>query len=155
MEKTIQELAAEVSKMFVMGKRDNGAEYWHRKDNTPDWVQDMCHEAHGNMFPDDHKYLFIVDALDIISESEDYTLESPEIQADVYHSDLLTWLSSHNERTCYVDDARENFGMSPDGIMAEIAWGQQAEKEEVYQTVLAFLVNKLEEMNTEEGEDNE
>lgn len=52
----IQKLANEVLKMMTQGTRDNGETFKHLKDDAPDWMQDLCHEAHGRMLPDDHKY---------------------------------------------------------------------------------------------------
>ena len=153
--KTIRELAAEVSKMFVKGARDNGQDYWHRVDNAPEWVTELSHTAHRDMFPDDHKCLFVVEALDTISETEEDNLDSPEIEADVYYHELLTWFSSHMERVERVDDIIAEYGKGKT-IMDDITAAQAREKEEVYFSVLSFLRDKLEEMNTEEeGEDNE
>jgi hypothetical protein len=80
---TRQELAESVRKQFTKSTREDQSEYWHRKDNADDWVQEMCMEAHGEMFPDDWRYEMIVDALDILADEEDEDSFSERIDGDI------------------------------------------------------------------------
>jgi len=97
----IRELAAEYLTMFEVLERTDGTKTWKRKDeyqNHED-LQPLCQDAHDDMFPDDHVYNFIVDALSTIADAdEDADLEDLafDIEPDIYNHDLLRWLSSHS-----------------------------------------------------------
>jgi predicted DNA-binding protein len=141
---TVQELADEYYKNFEKKKRDNGEEFWVKKDGAPEELGELVREAHGDMFPDDYKYEFIEEALARISETEDEnSLESPELEPDVYTHDRLKWLSSNLGRPYYVDEAIKDFGKA-DTIIDDIGMGQLKEKEEVYFAVLQGLKKILE-----------
>jgi hypothetical protein len=60
---TIKELADQVYAQFEKRTRDNGREFWVLKDGNPDWMQELCNEAHGDMGPDDWKYQFVLEAV--------------------------------------------------------------------------------------------
>lgn len=137
---TIQEKAAEISKMFVEKTRDDGSKYWST-DSADEAIRDMCHDAHGEMLPDDWKYRFIVDALDLIAEADD--VDDVTIEPDVYTADLTAWLASHNGRVDYLTRVLEEFGTT-DGIGA-IAMAQAFEREEVYFSVLSSIRAMVEE----------
>jgi hypothetical protein len=132
----IKELAEIMLTFLTTGKRDNGETFVKQKDDAPDWVNDVCREAHGDLLPDDYRYAFIQDALEAIVNSDD--LDDIEIDADTYTSDLIDWLGSRNSRYSYVDDAIENFGKS-DTIIDDIRSGQLVEKREV----LDAIINEL------------
>ena len=137
-------LAAEARAWFETTTRPDGVEYWRTKHGRPDWVTDLCRAAHDGMLPDDHKYAFIVEALDYLSdEGNDPDEYAPE--ADVYTSDLLAWLSSNVTRSGYVDQAR-SYGLMDaiTDLNTQIAIGQVEEKREVFTLVLRFLGNRNE-----------
>lgn len=137
---TIQEKAAEISKMFVEKTRDDGSKYWST-DSEDVAIRDMCHDAHGEMLPDDWKYRFIVDALDLIAETDD--VDDVTIEPDVYTADLTAWLASHNGRVYYLTQALEEYG-EIDGFRA-LACAQAFEREEVYFSVLSSIRAMVEE----------
>ncbi len=64
----IQELADHANSYFIRGKRDSGETFWTLKRRHPVWIKDMIQAAHGDMFPDDYKYEFVVDTLDALEE---------------------------------------------------------------------------------------
>ncbi len=137
---TIETLAAEAVKWFELAERKEGETYHRRKDNAPEWVRDMTHEAHGSMLPDDWRYQFIVEALCALeADGEDATLE-----ADIYTHDLTNWLGSRADRIGYVDEALENGLVGTEsGIVPILQLGQWTEKDEVLSLVREFLLTRL------------
>lgn len=152
MSKTLAELANDVLAMFEWGTRTNGDRYWSRKDvMTDDWVAEMCRDAHGDMFPDDWRYMFIHDTLVSLSEFDERTAEewdedmheAVDGAVDVYNSELCKWLESHACRSSYVDDATAEMGQ-PDSVMQSLQMGQYVERREVFSSVLHSLAEHLE-----------
>lgn len=148
MDKTIQDLASDVLKQMTQSTRDNGEKFFHLKEDSPDWMQDLCRDAHGRMGPDDFIYQFIFESLDALSNDDDTDDARNSLEADCYTSDLTSWLSSSNGRMGYVDDAvndglvnTSNFSLS-DALMA----GQLQEKNNVFESVLSSLESHLEEL---------
>ena len=143
--KTVKELAKEVLDQFEHIKpRDK--EIWHLKDGSPEWMTERVHEAHGDFFPDDYKYQFVVDALDALQEQDDIDDAWESIESDIYTHDLLTWLSSNLLRTDYCDQAAEELGVKDAATLVErITLGQWFERKEVFDIVAQFLQNKAEE----------
>ena len=137
---TIQEKAAEIRRMFTEKTRNDGSKYWST-DSEDEAIRAMCHEAHGEMLPDDWKYRCIVDALDLIADADD--VDDVTIEPDVYTADLTAWLASHNGRVDYLTRVLEEFGTT-DGIGA-IAMAQAFEREEVYFSVLSSIRAMVEE----------
>lgn len=145
----IQKLANEVLKMMTQSTRDNGETFKHLKDDAPDWMQDLCHEAHGRMLPDDHKYQFIFEALDVLAnyDSEDDARDA--LEADVYTSDLTAWLSSAVSRMEYVNEAVSQGLVSTEDfdLSSALQAGQLEEKREVFESVLNSLNNRVDEVD--------
>jgi hypothetical protein len=146
----IQKLAEYAGKFFERNKRGDGdEEFYSLKDRYPDWLYKLVHKAHddGEWMPDDYKYLYVVEALDHLSEGMDP--EEPEINADVYTSDLMKWFSSNGRRIQVVDEAMEELGREFDkerGIEGAIAQGQWYEKESIFRMVAEALQARLEEI---------
>ncbi|MEO6811041.1 MAG: hypothetical protein ABI353_18175 [Isosphaeraceae bacterium] len=137
---TISEAAAEARSHFTSKTRNDGSAFWScDHDTTPEWVQDMARAAHGEMFPDEWRYAFIVEALDLLEEDED-----AEPDADVCTSNLTAWLASRNDRLGYCDDAREEFAIREDATLFDrLQAGQLAERSEVHQAVHAALMTRM------------
>ncbi len=140
MTSALQKLAAETLAQF---ERRDGQGQWLIKDGIDNqWLITMCREAHdhANVPPDDWKFEFIIDALDRLAGYDDPELARAEIEPDVYTSDLLTWIASHLERPCYVDDALTTLGFRPSrSIVYYIGQGQRLEKQEVFDAVREAL----------------
>ena len=149
----LHELAAHARSYFILGKRNSGERFWAMKKRYPVWAKEMVQAAHGDMFPDDYKYEFVVDTLDALEEENDP--DEPQLEPDPYNADRIRWLSSHLDRAGYVDEAVENFGHSDQGVIGDIGYGQLAEKEEVWHSVVASLNERLEEIEAGEDEDFE
>jgi len=141
-ERCLKNLAKEVGSFFEVKERKSTEEnYISCRDGTPSWIREMIYEAHSGMLPDDYKYRFVSDAVDIIA---DVGLGEPYIEADVYTSDLLKWVGSSLTRTGYCDDAIQEYGMdSKTAFTTTLAMGQELEKREVYDMVLNYLKDKI------------
>lgn len=157
----IKELAEHARSFFESSARrdDPEQQYWHMTRRHPTWIRDMLFHIHddGNILPDDYKYEYTVDALDLLVDGVDP--EDPQIESDVYTHDLMKWLGSHSVRIAYVDETVEDLGHSADGgIVGDIMQGQAREKEEVFNLVVEALNERLEEIEAGaedeyEGED--
>lgn len=145
---TVQSLATEVYKKLNMSKnkRPDGSEFVIFDKDRPEWMKDMAHDAHADMMPDDWKYEFIHDAVSALSEEDDEDTARDVLEPSCMYSDQLKWFSSHMDRPCYVDQAKEEFGSSgEEPIMHDVVQGMAYEQREVFELVLAFLENKVEE----------
>lgn len=145
-------LASEMSKQFERKTRDNGETFVTLKDDAPEWMTDVCRDAHDRMLPDDIRYAFIEEAVDTLSNLCDETstendlLEAADtLEADCYTSDLTTWLASRNSRYSYVDEYVENNGYND--IISALQGGQLTEKQETFHLVLQALENVVDELD--------
>lgn len=146
----ISELAAYAREFFEQKTRDDDQRFWTLKRRHPTWVEDLVHEAHGDMMPEDYKYAFVLDTLDALEEGRDP--EEPELEPDIYTHDLNRWLASNLTRAGYVDEAVEDYGHSDQGITGDIGLGQLREKEEVWGIVIQELQKRLEAIEMDEPE---
>ncbi len=151
---TIQELAMEWLDWFEEIKRDDETISYCCKTEAPVELHELIREVHGDMLPDDYKYEFIVDALEMIADYDGDDIEelAYDIEADYYDNDLLNWLNSHSIRSWYVDEAVKDVGHG-DGIMQDIALGQVAEKREVFDIVFNALSKRSDEYDDDEYDD--
>ena len=153
--KTLQALAVEAHKHFELSERKNAekTKYWKTKDGAPEWVKEMCHEAHRTgsgtwdvMLPDDFRYEFIEDALDKLANHEDADEAMDALEPDVYNHDRHKWLSSNLTRAGYVDEAVEEMdGHSDQGVDGDLGLGQLWERREVFGIVRKALEERLDE----------
>jgi hypothetical protein len=134
---------------------------WTHKDNTP--YQDFYHHAHGSdLLPDDHRYTMIHSILSAIGEElfndPDLTLsdidpvELIDPLVPVYNHDLLSWLSSHNSRYTYVDEAIQELGKR-ESIIDDIMSGYFMELEETYYLIIDWINTNSSEPDEAEEED--
>lgn len=148
---SIQTLATEARSFMVAKTRNAESKFWSRADDAPDWVADMCRAAHGNMLPDDHRYAFIVEALDALSDAED--ADEVDLEADIYTHELTTWLASRADRSSYCDQYMEDFGTEFTNTIALLQGGQYMEKREVLDSVRSSLQSRAGELAEESDED--
>ena len=137
---TIQEKAAQIRSTFVEKIRTDGTKYWSTESEEAE-IKELCYAAHDDMMPDDWKYRFIVDALNLVAEADD--VDDVTIEPDVYTSDLTAWLASHNGRVYYLTQALEEYGET-DGFRA-LACAQAFERKEVFYSVLSSIRSMIEE----------
>lgn len=156
---SLSSLASEAHDYFETAKRADSEQYYLRvKDGAPEWLQDLCREAHhcgwaGElMFPDDWRYEAIYAALGHIADSGAETIHDLEDQAhefadshvDVYNDDRAKWLGSHHYRSGYVDEARDEGLIADDAdLMAQLGVGQYEELSEVFHAVARFLSDRI------------
>ena len=139
---TISERAREASECFETSTRPDGARFARIRDNSPEWVTELVHSAHGDMLPDDWRYSAIRSALEFIAESdnpEDGASEWADSEVDVYSGARLEWLGSHLSRPGYCDEGRDEFSSENLDIVEQIGLGQFMEASEVYGLVLQAL----------------
>ena len=145
---SIREHATKMEACFVIDTRSDNSKFWKLREPSPIWMVElvrMVHRDGDHFFPDDYRYKFIVESLNAIGEAfhndenmdDEYEVEDflPE---EVYTSKLLTWLSSHNDRTHYIDEAEE---FLPDSRTFEQALmcAYRLEQMEVLNSVVANL----------------
>lgn len=138
----IEELAGIAVKSFETRTRADGDKFICRKDDAPEWVEDLCREAHGDAFPDDFIYRIIWDAVCAIADNdgdEDAARDSVS-EPDIYNSDLLAWVSGDLHRAQYADDAIKEFGA--DTLFAALQYGQSEQRGEIFDAVWSFLEEK-------------
>jgi len=142
---SVIKLAKEAESWFEKKTRDNGEEFFCLKDGHPEWIKDMAYKAHeeDSLAPKDYRHKFVWESLVNISECDEDNLEEMldcycDIDADIYSSDLLKWLSSHLTRPGWVDQAKEELGPGFT-LMSEIMHGQLLEKQMVFGVVVKFL----------------
>lgn len=131
---------------YVHSGDEDGDAYVRVIEGAPGWVTDLCHHAHGEMFPDDWRYRAIRDALEAIMEADDLDdagAEYADGMVDVYTGARLAWLSSNLNRVGYCDDAQDEYGSEDQSVTALIGQGQYQEASEVFGLVRGFL-EKLE-----------
>lgn len=162
---TLTRLASEAGGQFVGKLRADGANYVKLTDGAPGWVGDLVYRAHAGdpapMLPDDWRYAWALEALDMIAEELDP--ETAGVDAEVedmvdgfadrvadYTSELLAWLDSHSARSGYCDQAREEGYVEPEAsIIDRIRAGQYLERREVFVLVLDALRKRAAELELE------
>ena len=142
---TVQELARLVRCTFSLETRENGTEYWTHNRCAPDWINELCHTAHGDMLPDDYRYKFIVQALNALEEAEDLDEAGHHWEFEPYLARLADWLGSHNHRFSYCDDWAEEMG-KPEDTYHLLAGGHLQERLEVLALVRGSIEQQLEAM---------
>ncbi len=154
---TLQEIAGEARDWFEQRTRVQpvGTTFWTCKNSRPVWIMELCHAAHDKMLPDDWKYQFIVDSLDVLSELEAGNDPEDDINERLpqehEYAELVSWLGSSTERWGYVEEAVAHIGLPPptdfhlDNLITDGFWREQ---EEVYLSVLGSLRKQLEEEGT-------
>jgi hypothetical protein len=169
MSKTLQEVALEAVRCFETAERpqldDQGqpVTFVRIEAGSPEWVTDLARAAHGvdtdgapALLPDDWRYKTTAEALEFLAELSEYANPDEEADTfaeqavDVYTFDRIAWLGSNLRRVEYVDAAVEEYGIESRGIVDDIAVGQHAEAREVYELVVEFLQERVEEHDAAE-----
>lgn len=149
-EMTLQTLAESVRKSFVQDKREDGTTFW--KTDSDERIQELCHEAHGDMMPDDWRYAFIVEALDALAECDD--VDEADVEADIYTHVLTAWIASRDDRYAYCDEAMSDMGIETfPGTIELLQLGQAAEKREVLDLVRSSLESYIRALEDDEETD--
>lgn len=151
---TIKELATQMSEAFEVRKRNDDEEFYVLKDGSPEWMKTVCQTAHGDMFPDDWRYLFISQVVDIMAESDNEEVEETKynMEASIYTHELTGWLHSRVDRISWMDEAYNEVGPF-DSISDHLMNAQWMEMSEVFGLVLSALQDIAN--NADEGGDDE
>lgn len=141
------------------GQGDDKETIWVKTADAPHWVESLVYTVHQETIgglPDDYTYEYIVEALEAITEHAHWNDDEYEVRESVmdsnpfegssYYADVTDWLESNWGRVEYANDALKNYGADL-GVMGAAQVGQQLEKEAVFQAVVDFLAETVEEMN--------
>jgi hypothetical protein len=135
---TLKTLAESYRKYFTQSKRIEGKKFWRTIDGAPPELMLLVQTAHADMLPDDWRYRFIVEALDVIAEDgEDATAEP-----DIYTAKLTAWLASNVSRVGYCDEVEYSYKQQLP-FFELLQLGQQLERQEVLDSVMASLQSIL------------
>lgn len=138
--KTVKELASELQQAFVTSKRNDGAEYVHLKDGSPDWMTEVIRDVHGDKLPDDTVYSLISRCVDAIADGGDDPQESlDDIEPATYTNDLTAWLHARNDHVYYLTEALEESEFK-DGF-ALLSYALSIQIREIGGALLAALEN--------------
>lgn len=139
----IKQLAERARKYFTVKKRPSGEAFWKLAKVHPGWLYRLVFKVHdeGQWLPDDYKYEYIVDALDLLSEGIDPEEGRDQLEPDVYTTDLFKWVSSHLNRQAYADEVLQE--LKPKTLSDLLMAAQVREKEEVWSQVVAALEERL------------
>ena len=141
---TVHDLASAMAEAFERKTRDAGAEYVILRDGSPEWMQEVCREAHGDMLPDDTRYQMIEAVVDAIAEGTpdgDVYEQVDALPEPVYYNEAAGWLSTYAaQRMDYADQAAEEYGfaLSVD-TWTRLAEGIAYEQREVFDLVVSAL----------------
>ena len=141
---TIRDLATQAYQAIERATREDGTEYTRKREDAPEWVAEIIHDAHDGLMPDDWRYECIREAFGHIADYTGHTEDLDEAghefadAADVYNSDLLKWVASNHNRAAYVDEAVAEFGEARD-FFHSLRMGQYQERAEVFASVLQGL----------------
>lgn len=137
MDRNVKELAQKALGYFEEKIRDDRVVFVYTP-KTPKWLKDIIFKAHSNFAPEDYKYKYIYEMIELIANiDEDGDYNCPEIETDIYTSDLTAWLNSNTRRVYYLTNALEECEIKDGFQLLSIA--QAMEKEEIYFLVLNGL----------------
>jgi hypothetical protein len=137
---SIQELAKMLSSALVTGKRNDGKDFVHLKDKSPQWMTYIIQAVHGDKLPDDTTYALIGKCADVIAEAESPADAIYEIEPDVYTSDLTGWLHARVDQTDYVNEAiEEGFDKDVHTITDLLMMAQARQIQEVGNALISAL----------------
>lgn len=154
MTKTIVTQAKVLYEALESRTRNNGDVFYALKDNSPEWMTDVIHAAHGDSFPDDTIYKTIRDIASHLSDlDEDTDLYDAvdsinEIEPEIYTAKLTHWLSLSLEHYQYMQQAMDELGPFTDAF----ALLQAAQKRQI-QAIGNALVDALDDTLTDDDDD--
>lgn len=152
--KTIQEAASQLSRALQQDKRNDGSEYYHLVDESPEWMIGVVHEVHNRLgmtlTPDDTIWEFISRCADALADSSegDEGDSISEIEPDMYTSQLTAWLAASVNHVGYISQALNDFGEFDDGFKL-LACAQKCHIDEIGWSLIEVLRSFVEEAETE------
>ncbi len=148
----LNKLAAIAASFMVTRQRANKEDYVSCKSGAPDWVNELCHAAHGDMLPDNSRYTMIADALSALANCDN--ADDIQIEPPPYYSDLAAWLSTYTgHRLEYCDEYQSEMS-KVDCTSALLSGGYYMEQQEVLGSVRQSLEAQVE-LQEEAQDDDE
>jgi len=144
---TIENVAADFARYLTTHQRGETT-IVVRADDAPEWVADIIHDVHGNMFPDDWTYATIKECAEYIAENGD---DGEQPEADIYTHALLQWLANYPNATDACDEAAEEYGRA-EGIVETIRLGQYCAIRNIHYALLAALQDRADAQPDDEEE---
>ena len=144
---TVADVARQARAAFSLETRADGSEYWNRNRCAPDWIEELCHTAHGPMLPDDYRYRFIVEALAALEEADDPDEAGNEFEFEPHYFAVVEWLGSHaGYRLDYCDQWAEEYGQPDDHSRSTFSTAQLIQGGHLFERleVLALVRGSLE-----------
>jgi hypothetical protein len=132
----IKERAIEARKYFVNAKKIDGSPLCYAIMDKPNWVLNIIREVNYNPLPDNYKYKFVIDSLDLIIKNEG-ELDGKYPEPDVCHDNLIDWLECDKERLQYCDNAMQVCELPT--MFSILQMGQLQEIMEVLEVVKSHL----------------
>ena len=133
---------------FQTQTRESGETYVTMADDCPKWVADVVQDCHDGELPNDWRYETIaaifdaVETVDYRGEWSDDLVEIVDSLVDCYTSDLYAWATP--ARWHYIDDARDDCGLSAASFSEQIAAGQEACVQQMVTQVLEAVAENAE-----------
>jgi hypothetical protein len=152
--KSVQALAKELSAAFTHDKRNDGQEYVHLKNGSPEWMTEIIRAIHGDKMPDDTTYAFIEQCADAIADASDDNEDAireaiDDIEPDSYTSNLTGWLHARVDHVYYLSEVLDEMGGDVKDGFQLLAMAQKKQIDEI-----GFaLVFQLEQLAAEETEE--
>jgi hypothetical protein len=144
---TVQTLAQRMVDAFESKTRATGETFYSLREGTDrEWMSDVVHAAHGEMFPDDFKYATVLAVCEALADGTDLAgddfHEWCDSQVDIYDRERADWLASApGTRAAYVDEARFEFGGGETPLLDQLGRGQYMEIAEIAQSVVDSLTD--------------
>lgn len=147
---TPQKLAENYYSLFETRTRANGDKFVtliNECDYQP--LKNLIYNCHAGMLPDDYKYWFIYNALELIADApENSDLRDLNPEPEIYTHDLIIWLGSNLTRLEYCDQAIDEYDCKE--MINILQTGYYLEQREVLESVIDQLELIIE--NLENGE---
>ncbi|TXH93721.1 MAG: hypothetical protein E6Q75_15025 [Rheinheimera sp.] len=135
---------------FSVHSKENGEVYAvNREGALYEFIRDEIHDGH---LPDDFRFKTVYRALEDISLQDETALNVPQIEPDIYYSDLNRWASrsiSHD----YLNQAIESqqyYGIA-NSYFDLVTRAQQIELDEITIKVYQFVLDELQKSQAQQA----
>lgn len=121
----------------------------NREGNLYEFIRDEIHDGH---LPDDFRFKTVYRALEDLSLQDETALNVPQIEPDIYYSDLNKWATrsiSHD----YLNEAiesQQHFGIA-NSYFDLVARAQQIELDEITIKVYQFVLDELQKYQAQQA----
>ena len=120
---SINKVAESIYSNLELKTRNDGTEFYSLKDDIS-WQRDIIYKAHLDRLPDDTIYSKINDFCELLADLDDDATEDDAMEviynnsdADIYTSNLTSWLNEDNNNVYYLTEVLEEMQIT-DGFQA-------------------------------------